>query len=223
MFSKRKENKKQKKICSKRSQLIIVGSLLIFVGVMLVGGKYFYSYLSKHEEKNKLDKFYEIQEEINIDNGINLENNEFQQIKEESIVEVTNDDYIAVIKIPKINLERGLYSKDSSYNNVDKNIQILKESDYPNIDNGNFILASHSGNAKISFFRNLYKLSLDDEIYIFFNGQEYRYKVVNIYDIEKTGTANIVRNKNKTTLTLVTCRQNTNKQIIVICELVNKN
>ena len=55
---------------------------------------------------------------------------------------------------------------------------------------------------------------------IFYNGSEYKYKVVNIYDIQKTGNANIVRNANKSTLTLITCRHNTDKQIVVICELV---
>ena len=42
----------------------------------------------------------------------------------------------------------------------------------------------------------------------------------NIYDVEKTGTANIVRNAEKNTLTLITCRHNTNKQIVIICELI---
>ena len=42
------------------------------------------------------------------------------------------------------------------------------------------------------------------------------------YDIDKTGTANIVRNAEKNTLTLITCRHNTNKQIVYICELVEK-
>ena len=45
-------------------------------------------------------------------------------------------------------------------------------------------------------------------------------KVVDIYDIEKTGTAEIIKNKNTTTLTLITCRHNTNKQIVIICEMV---
>ena len=73
-----------------------------------------------------------------------------------------------------------------------------------------------------SFFKNLYKLETDDEVSIFYGGSEYKYKVVNQYDIEKTGTANIVRNAEKSTLTLITCRHNTNKQIIYICELVEK-
>ena len=43
---------------------------------------------------------------------------------------------------------------------------------------------------------------------------------IRIYDIEKTGKAEIIKNKNTTTLTLITCRHNTNKQIVIICELV---
>ena len=84
----------------------------------------------------------------------------------------------------------------------------------PDKENGNVILAGHSGSGRTAFFKNLYKLETDDEVSIFY--------VVNQYDIEKTGTANIVRNAEKSTLTLITCRHNTNKQIIYICELVEK-
>ena len=84
------------------------------------------------------------------------------------------------------------------------------------------MLAGHSGSGRVSYFRKLDKLSQDDEVSIFYNGSEYKYKVVNQYDIEKNGTANIVRNAEKNTLTLITCRHNTNKQIVIICELVEK-
>ena len=43
---------------------------------------------------------------------------------------------------------------------------------------------------------------------------------MNIYEIEKTGKANIVRNGNKTTLTLITCKGNEDKQLVVISELI---
>ena len=43
---------------------------------------------------------------------------------------------------------------------------------------------------------------------------------VNSYEIEKNGYAHIVRNAEKSTLTLITCKHNTNKQIVVIWELV---
>lgn len=211
---KRKENKNNSK--GRKSQLIIVGSLLILIGISAVGGKYLYNYLLDKAEDIKIEEFYEIQEEIT--DEVIPEEIPTEERKETTAQDNTN--YVAVIKIPKIGLEKGLCEKGSSCNNVNKNIQILKESTYPDIANGNFILAGHSGNGRVSYFKNLNKLAQDDEISIFYQGKEYKYKVVNMYDIEKIGTANIIRNKEKTTLTLITCRHNTNKQIVVICELV---
>lgn len=210
---KRKENNNSKEI---KGQLIIVGSFLILLGISVVGGKYLYNYLLDRAEDIKIEEFYEIQETI--DDETIVEEPPTEEKHEEPKQDNTN--YIAVIKIPKIGLEKGLCEKESYCNNVNRNIQILKESTYPDIENGNFILAGHSGTGRVSYFRNLNKLSQDDEVSIFYQGKEYRYKVVNIYDIEKTGIANIVRNKEKTTLTLITCRHNTNKQIIIICELI---
>lgn len=215
MLKQRKENNSK----GRKSQLIIVGSLLIILGISFVGGKYLYKYFLDRNEDIKIEEFYEKQEEIS---EIPDSNETTEEIKTEEKTEDTKANYVAVIKIPKINLEKGLYAKESSMNNVNKNIQILKESSYPDVAKGNFILAGHSGNARVSYFRKLDKLNRDDEVSIFYGGSEYKYKVVNIYDIEKTGTANIVRNAEKTTLTLITCRHNTNKQIVVVCELVEK-
>ena len=89
----------------------------------------------------------------------------------------------------------------------------------PDEEKGNVILAAHSGNARISYFKNLDKLVIGDDISIEYNSVIYNYKVVDIYLIDKTGTAEIIRDKNKSTLTLITCKHNTNKQIIVIAEL----
>ncbi len=89
----------------------------------------------------------------------------------------------------------------------------------PDEENGNVIIAGHSGSARISYFRKLDKLAIGDEASIDYKGKVYNYKIVDIYDIDKTGTAEIIREKNKSTLTLITCRHNTQKQIVVICEL----
>jgi LPXTG-site transpeptidase (sortase) family protein len=89
----------------------------------------------------------------------------------------------------------------------------------PDIENGNLILAGHSGNARVSYFKNLNKLKLDDTAIIIYNNKEYNYKVVDIYEIDKTGDAEIIRDENKNTLTLITCKHNTKKQIVIICEM----
>jgi len=214
MLKLKKENKK-----TDRKSWLIVSSLLILIGISAIGGKYLYKYYLDRNEDIKVEEFYEKQEEIT---ETPTDNETTEENKTEEKQETNNEEYVAVIKIPKINLEKGLYAKESRLNNVNKNIQIIKESSYPNVEKGNFILAGHSGNAMTSYFRKLDKVSIDDEVSIFYGGVEYKYKVVNIYDIEKTGTANIVRNAEKTTLTLITCRHNTNKQIVVICELVEK-
>ena len=207
-MTKRKENKKNK------SQLKLVGSLLIIVGICFLYGKPIYDYLVYREESIKIEEFHEEQkqEEVFIQ-----QENHTEEIKKEK---PDNEKYIAVIKIPKINLEKGLCDIPSTCNSVNRNIEILKESSYPNIENGNFILAGHSGNVNISYFRDVDKLSIDDEISIFYGKKEYQYKVMNIYEIEKTGKANIVRNGNKTTLTLITCKGNEDKQFVVISELI---
>lgn len=214
---KRKNQNKIKK--GNKSQLIIVGSLLILLGVGIIGGKYLYNYIQDKKEEKLIETFYEEQEEI--EEAVEEEPVE-EEVVEEPTTNTTPINYIAVIKIPKIGVEKGLCDKGSYCNNVNRNIQILKESDYPDKEKGNVMLAGHSGNGRTSYFKNVDKLTKDDDVSIFYNGIEYRYKVVNMYDVEKTGTADIVRNAEKSTLTLVTCRHNTNKQIIVICELIKK-
>ena len=52
----------------------------------------------------------------------------------------------------------------------------------------------HEGNAIISeYFRNLNKLSYGDIATVYYKGRTYNYKLVNTYEIEKTGTAHIKR------------------------------
>jgi len=203
---------KRKKVKSK-SWLLIAGSLLSIIGVALVGYKIYQSINIKNKEQDAIESFYIEEEQIKTD--------ETEEIQTETQEAKSNNDihYIALLKIPKISLERGLVERDSYLNNINYNVEILDASSMPDEENGNVILAGHSGNARISYFKNLNQLTLNDEIIIIYNGKTYTYKVVNIYDIEKTGQAQIIRNENTSTITLVTCRHNTNKQIIVIGEL----
>lgn len=207
----------------RKSQLFIVGSFLIIIGVGILGGKIVNNYLDKKQEQDLINDFYEEQEEYVVDVPVMEEELVKEEVAEQEEKKETTTptiNYIAVIKIPKIGLEKGLASKGSYWNNVNRNIEILSESDMPDVDKGNVILASHSGNSSISYFRKLNKLQNDDIVSIFYNGKEYKYKMVNSYEIEKNGYAHIVRNAEKSTLTLITCKHNTDKQIVVICELV---
>ncbi len=125
---------------------------------------------------------------------------------------------MAVLEIPKIKLKRGIYAKNSKLNNVNKNVYLIKESDMPDREKGNFILAGHSGTAYFSYFKNLPKLSIGDKAYIYYDGARFEYKLVNNYEIEKNGKANIIRNGEKTVMTLITCKHGTEKQLVYIFE-----
>jgi LPXTG-site transpeptidase (sortase) family protein len=105
-------------------------------------------------------------------------------------------------------------------NNVSTGIYTLPVSNYPNVKNGNLVLAAHSGTASISYFKTLYLLKLGDIAKVKFNGNTYTYVIKNIYLVPKTGVVKITRNSSKTTLTLITCTKNDEAhQTVYILEL----
>ena len=90
----------------------------------------------------------------------------------------------------------------------------------PNIPNGNLIIAGHSGTGWKAFFKDLYKLILEDTLTVTYNGQNYIYKITNIYKEANTGTISIKRDKTKNTVTLVTCtKDDSSTQTVYIAEL----
>ena len=204
----------EKKEKSKPNILIIVGFIFLFSGLSLILYNYISNKLSINKEKDAIERYYIDDKEAVIDNGSTNDFKDNSEVKSNSKLE-----YIAILKIPKIDLVRGLVDPKSHLNSINYNVEIIDGSDMPDKEKGNMILAAHSGNSRISYFRNLDKLKRNDKVTLDYNGITYNYKVVNIYDIEKTGSVNIVKNNDTTTLTLVTCRHNTNKQIIIICEL----
>ena len=201
------QTKKTKR--NKRKSLIILGSFLIILSFSILFLKYFNLYKNDEKEKKSLESFYIKEEVINKD------------IKEEKVEQTksSNYDYIAVLRIPKTNLKKGLVRKNSKYNNIEYNVTIHELSSRPDEINGNVILMAHSGTAYISYFNNLKYLNINDHIYLDYNNKTYNYKITNIYDVEKTGSLNIKRNNNKSTITLITCRDNSNKQIVIIGEI----
>ena len=211
------ETRKIKDKRRKKSWFIIIGSLIIVLGFSLLSFDFIKPYVDENTEEKSLEQFY-IKEEQIIDKNDKTTPDEVEKEKKPKV----KYDYIAVLKIPKINLEKGLVEKNSKYNNINYGVQILKESDSPDVINGNVILAAHSGTANISYFRNLDKLDLGDDAIIYYQGNTYNYKVVKKYDVDKTGKIIIKRDRNTSTLTLITCRHNTDKQIVIILELQNQ-
>lgn len=123
-----------------------------------------------------------------------------------------DDQYIGYIYIPTINLKRGFYSLNSNFNDVNKNIQVIADE----MDNL-LILAAHRGNSKVSFFQNLEKMSLGDEIYLDYKHTNYKYRLYYKYYENKDGNLSIKYDNTKNVLVLITCvRELKDKQVIYV-------
>ena len=125
------------------------------------------------------------------------------------------------LEIPKINLKKEVYPNDIDKNHVDKNIQVIDGSSMPDVIGGNLILASHSGNSSIAYFKYLDVLNYNDEFYIYYKNTKYRYVIGDIYDVEKTGYVEIKRDKSKSAVTLITRKKTTNMQTVYIGYLIS--
>ena len=212
-----------RKEMNKKRTIIIVMFILGFIGIICLSYNYIISKINLTFETINLELYgNQPPEEINDEDEIASDDTQTTTTTTTTPTK-TYYNYIAYLEIPKINLKQGLVSIESKDNNVDKNIQIIKPSDYPDVTNGNLILASHSGSSSISYFKHLYKLSTGDTVSVDYKGYKYTYQIVNIYNTPKNGTVPIYRNNQVTTITLITCTRNSDTlQTVYIGELTNK-
>ena len=208
--------KKRKIKNRKLSRVFIIGSLFILLGITLISLKIYSNYYLDKQEDKAIQEYldYKPDTTVKVDNSTTT-------IKEEK--ETVTYNYIAVLDIPKIDLKRGLFPINDKNNNVDKNVEILKNSDMPNVTNGTLALAGHSGNSRIAYFHKLYKLKENDQVYIYYQNEKYIYQVSKIERQDKDGTISFTKTKDTTELILTTCdQQNKGKQIVVVAKLVDK-
>ena len=208
--------KKRKIKNRKLSRVFIIGSLFILLGITLISLKIYSNYYLDKQEDKAIQEYldYKPDTTVKVDNSTTT-------IKEEK--ETVTYNYIAVLDIPKINLKRGLFPINDKNNNVDKNVEILQNSDMPNVTNGTLALAGHSGNSRIAYFHKLYKLKENDQVYIYYQNIKYIYQVSKIERQDKDDTISFTKTKDTTELILTTCdQQNKGKQIVVVAKLVDK-
>ena len=218
MLNQKNKQTNRKKI--RKSPICLFGSLLVIIGISIL--------LFNHVKELKEQLFSDMQ--LKIDNNISdeivedipevEEKKETQpEPQEEKKIDYTK--YLGVLEIPKIGLKRGFYGFDSRYNNIERNVTLVGGSTMPDVVNGNLILMAHSGSAYVSFFAYLYRLNVGDMAYVTYNGIKYKYQIVNIYNIPKTGQATITRNMDRSCMTLITCTKDSEtEQTIYILEQV---
>lgn len=194
----------------------LISAIVIVFGLFLI----FYNFINK----KRLVAYDYINEKFNT--KVEVENIVSSDEKEEEEEEENTDNdlehYIGYLEIPKLGFNRGFYNIASPENTVEKNIQVIEGSKMPNKKNGNLIIAGHSGTGWKAFFNDLYKLNIGDQVIVTYKGHKYTYQIEDISKQAKTGTLTIKRNRNKTTLTLITCTNNdSTTQTIYVASLVN--
>ncbi len=208
----------------KRSQYIQIGFFLLVIA-FVIGTLDYWDTKKIHVWDTLNTKVFFEQNPEEAEELVELTSEQTPEVvdKTDNSEETTNNYYVGMLEIPKINLKQGFAAFGSPYNNIDKNVTILPTSVYPDVELGNFILAGHSGQGSLAFFNELYRLKNGDKAIVYYKNVKYTYEIVNIYEQEKTGVISVYRDYKKNTLTLVTCTNNKkDKQTVYIANLVSK-
>ena len=192
----------------------VLGILLLVVSICVIS--IVSNYNKTIEEYNLANEYIE---DTTITSRLsnNINNKTTKEIKHK------DNNYLMILEIPKINIKKGIYDKNDKNNNVDKNITILNQSDMPDKEKGNVILASHNGNSKTSFFKHLEDLNQDDLANIYYQGIKYIYQVYKIDIVDKIGIIKVNKNSNYDNLILISCKNGTkDKQIVYMLKCIAK-
>lgn len=188
----------------------------ITIGIIIIAIGTYTLVMSFNKDNN-----YKNEDNKSIDNFFNEYNEKVQTDKEND--KTRKSDFIsykAVIEIPNISLKAGIVMSDKTFKSMDRNVSIYPSSDMPDVKGGNFILFAHSGNARVSYFKNIDKLKIGNEIKAYYNKTEYKYKVIKKYDISQYDDTPLSKMKDKTIITLITCtKNNSDYRTIVVGEL----
>ncbi len=208
-----------------KDKKIVISIIIVIIGLIILCSEYFNS--KKIAVYDYMNELYYTKENIETEEIIE-ENNKEEDSEENNTsykFDIKEDEsiYIGYLSMPDIDLKKGFTKKESKYNTISKNIQILSASDYPDKENGNVIFAAHSGNSSVSYFNKLYLLNKDALVYVTYNNVTYTYKITDIYTVKKSGEIEIKSNKNKSNITLITCTKNDNTtQTVYLGELISK-
>ena len=193
-----------------RKQLSLI---IIIVGLALFFSYHIYYHFVNNVNDELIENYYSSKNNIDTNTKNTLQKVIYMEDDEE---------YIGVVKIPKIKLKEGFYSKNSTKNNVNNSVTLLNESIMPEDDGSIIYLAAHSGSGYLAFFKNINKLNYGDMIYLSYNSNNYTYTVTDIYEIVKDGKITVKRNTNEKYLILTTCSKNKNMQTIIVSKMLNK-
>lgn len=195
---------------------IILGALFILMGTTLFSYSLYTDFKYIEEDTIKTNMFFE-------DFNNKVDSHEKEEKKETIISNYSNNNinYLGVIEIPNIGLKSGFVLSDSTFSTMNRNVSVYPTSKMPS-EKGNFILFAHSGNSRVGYFKNIYKLKENNLIYIYYNSKKYTYKIKEVLELSKSNHLPLSQETNMSRITLITCKKDdSNKRIIILGELEN--
>ncbi len=179
----------------------IIGTIFILIGISLISITGFMKYETHKKQQKSLESFK------NMDS--------YSEVDEEdgSIKDTDEKTAIAILKIPKINLEiavvEGVEKEDIKYV-----VGHFKDSVMPG-EIGNLCIAGHRTSNYGQPFKEVDKLQEGDEIIFIYNGGEYVYTVNESFVVTPYDTYILDNTEDEATMTLITCTLDSKNRLII--------
>ncbi len=196
-----------------RKLKFIVPILIVIIFGIIFANK-IDTFSKEKEEEKRISSFFNFQKELIQDTPKLLP----------SEGKISKEEYVGMLEIPKINLRKGFYSIDSKLNTVNVGLEVIKNSKMPDVENSELVIAGHSGNGYLAFFKDLNKIEKGDLIYITYQGYKYTYKLESTTITDKNGEIEIEKKVDSQTLILTTCNPSNRdkEQLTIVSKLIKK-
>ncbi|MGL5244243.1 MAG: class D sortase [Sarcina sp.] len=198
----------------------VLGTILIIVGISLIGVTGWMKYKTYTEQKAILDTFKNMQFQVD-ENSVD---NNTEKIVDENVEEMKKSDNkpveqakleqkaVGILNIPKLNLEIGII-EGVDYEDIKFVVGHFPGSPYPG-QKGNFSIAGHRVSYFGEAFKDIDKLSKGDDIEVLYKGKKYIYEVTDILQITPEDTY-VLDQTDDATMTIVTCTLDAKNRVAV--------
>ncbi len=176
----------------KRSFLGIVGTIMIIVGLGFIAWDFGTTYIQRKSIEKEMQDFF----------------NAPLQTDDDSVPKEASDkDLWGMIQIDKLDINFPIIKSDD-WSYLNRYLVAWEQSTNPP-EKGNFSIAGHNGRCASCVFRNFDKLEKKDTIRLVDKENIYTYEIYDIFKVFYTDTSVLNETKDKTTVTLVTCTEQT--------------
>lgn len=177
---------------SKNSFLTILGTIMIIAGLGFIAWDLGTTYFERQSIDQEMQDFF----------------NAAVLPEEQAMPEEASDTELwGMIQIDKLDLNFPIIQSDN-WDYLSRYLVAWEQSVAPPGE-GNFSIAGHNGRCASCVFRNFEKLEKEDQIRLVDRDNTYTYVIYDIFEVFYTDTSVLNETPGETTLTLVTCTEQT--------------